>query len=265
MHNIGRTVRETYETTHENAYEFENDYRNEFETMNESDGEYEFEEEYEQSFQNEFEGETYETDQESPFNEMEEMELATELLEVQNEAELDHFIKKLMGRAAKGGGGGGFFKSNAGRALGGILKKVAGKALPLAGRIAGGFFGGPVGAQIGSKIGSFASRAFGLELEGLSQEDQEFAASRAFVRFGGLATRRAIGNRYWRSRPPYAVRYSLLGAARRYAPGLLLPPPYIYQDGYDDVYDPNNYEAAAAGTQSGRWVRREGRIIVQGV
>jgi hypothetical protein len=45
----------------------------------------------------------------------------------------------------------------------------------------GGFFGGPVGAALGGKLGSFAGRAFGLGLEGLSHADREFEMARRFV------------------------------------------------------------------------------------
>ncbi len=68
---------------------------------------------------------------------------------------------------------------------------MAKRALPLAGRAAGTFLGGPVGGAIGGKLASAAGKAFGLELEGLSPEDQEFEVAKRFVRFAGEATKKA--------------------------------------------------------------------------
>src|SRR5215470_18756434 len=84
--------------------------------------------------------ESYETPetQELPLQESLEMELASELLEVTNEEELDRFLGSLIGRAAKGLGR--IVRSPIGHALGGVLKRVAKVALPLAGKAVGGFF-----------------------------------------------------------------------------------------------------------------------------
>ncbi len=238
MHNIGKTVREAYETPGNEfeAAQFGQEFQempNEFEAGGPA-GEWEFE-------QNELPAETFSPELE--------MALAAELLEVQNEAELDRFLSKLM----KKGGGEQFAKSDSGKKVGGFLKNLAKKALPIAGRLAGGFFGGPLGAKIGGQIGQFASRAFGQELEGMSGEDREFALSRAFVRFGGNSIRNAVRNRHWRSRPAATSRAAIYQAARRFAPGLLYPsyPPYYPQQNYviaDDgvsTYNPDDYYETA--------------------
>lgn len=175
------------------------------------------------------------TEAESPFSEEEEMELAADLLEVTDEAELDQFLGKLAKRAW--GGIKRFAKSSVGRKLGGLLKGVARKALP----IVGGAFGGPAGAMIASGAG----KLFGLELEGMSQEDQEFEVARRFVRFAGAAAKKAA------AAPPTieplsAARAALTAAARQHAPGLLSG-------------------VVAAGTgRSGRWIRRGKTIILLG-
>jgi hypothetical protein len=83
------------------------------------------------------------------FNEAELMELAGELLEIDSEAELDQFLGKLIKRVGRGLGR--VIRSPIGRAIGGFLKGVAKKALPLAGTALGGVFGGPLGAQIGGE------------------------------------------------------------------------------------------------------------------
>src|SRR6266508_2088562 len=63
-------------------------------------------------------GETGET--ESPFSEMQELALASELLEVSSEAELEQFLGGLFNKVA--GAASQFARSDTGRALGGILK-----------------------------------------------------------------------------------------------------------------------------------------------
>ncbi|HSR11927.1 MAG TPA: hypothetical protein VLS90_10840 [Thermodesulfobacteriota bacterium] len=47
-----------------------------------------------------------------------------------------------------------------------------------------------MGAAIGSQAASWAGKVFGLEVEGLSPEDQEFKVSKPFVRFAAAARRR---------------------------------------------------------------------------
>src|SRR5262249_44975728 len=89
-------------------------------------GEFGYESEGNQEF------ETYnEYQQESPFSEAEEMELAAELLTVSNEAELEQFLGSLIRKASRAVGG--FIKSPIGQALGGALKGVAKQALPMLG------------------------------------------------------------------------------------------------------------------------------------
>src|SRR5262245_3766691 len=65
---------------------------------------------------------------EAVLTEADEVELATELLEVSDEAELDQFLGNLIKRA--GGAVGKFVSSPVGQAIGGVLKAAAKKALP---------------------------------------------------------------------------------------------------------------------------------------
>jgi hypothetical protein len=67
-----------------------------------------------------------------------------------------------------------------------------------------------------------AANLFGIELEGLSPEDQEYQTARRFVQFAAEATRRAMAARR-RLPPPAAARAGIVSAARRHAPGLLRP------------------------------------------
>ena len=287
MHNIGRTVQEAHEFEHEFENEFENEFEQEFEFENEFENEaheHEFEHEFEHEAhehelgsilgslfgEQEFEQEAHEQEfehefeHESPFNEAAEMELASELLSIRNEQEMEQFLGKLIRGATRAVSN--FARSNAGRALGGVLKRVAKVALPIAGKVAGGFIGGPAGAMLGSKLGSMAGKAFGLELEGLSAEDREFEVARAYVRFAGSAARRAARNRNFSSQPRKIVRRSVVGAARRWAPGLLTPIGAASNAyGYDNI---NNMDDDGSGNitgrTSGRWVRRGSTIILYG-
>ena len=182
----------------------------------------------------------------SPFSEVEEIDLASELLAITDEAELDQFLGGLMKRAAKAAGK--FMASPTGLALGGILKAAAKKALPIVGQAAGTFLGGPAGAALGGQLASLAGQKFGLEVEGLSQEDAQFEVARQFVRLGGAAAARATYARPGRE-PMSAAQAAMAAAARRYAPGLLGP----------------GASAGWGGGRSGRWIRRGRKIIVIGV
>jgi hypothetical protein len=160
--------------------------------------------------------------QSTVFNEDREMEFAARLLEVANEQELDYFFGDLIKGAANAIGS--VVKSPIGQAIGGVLKKVAGTALPLAGTALGGMVGGPLGAQIGGGLASMAGHALGLELEGLSAEDREFESARQFVRFAGETVRNALEASPGAN--PAAVAHSAaLDAARTYAPGLIASEP----------------------------------------
>jgi hypothetical protein len=158
-----------------------------------------------------------ELEAESPLNEAQEMELASELLEVSNEAELEYFFGKLARMAARGVKG--FVRSSGGRMLGGMLKGLAKKALPIAGAALGTAFGGPLGGKLGGSLGNWASGLFEMELEGLNHEDREFEVARQVVRLGAAAVNRAV--RTPRTvNPRVAARRAFTAAARLYAPGL---------------------------------------------
>ncbi|HEY2291504.1 MAG TPA: hypothetical protein VGM86_12460 [Thermoanaerobaculia bacterium] len=192
---------EIFESDYENSYEGEGDYEGEGES---------YEAETEWGAQGETGG--------SPFSQEQEMELAAELLSVSNEQELEQFLGDLFKKVGKVAGK--IVNSPVGKALGGALKQAAKTALPIVGSAVGGYFGGPMGAQLGGKLAAAGGQIFGLELEGLSNEDKEFEMSRRYVRFAGSAAMRAA--RYPRSMHPRRVaRAALVAAARRHAPGFL--------------------------------------------
>jgi hypothetical protein len=154
-------------------------------------------------------------DAESPLDDADEIEYASQLLEITSDEELDQFLGGLFKKVWKG-------VKKVGKPLGGILKGVAKVGLPIAGKVAGSFFGGPVGGMIGGQVGSAATKVFGLEVEGLSAEDQDFEIARRYVRFAAAAANKA-GRMPAGSDPTRAAQRAVRSAARRYAPGLLRP------------------------------------------
>ena len=191
----------------------------------------------------EFEGSEASAELESPLGEMEEMELASELLEVASQQDLEQFLGDVFNAAGRAVGN--FVRSDTGRALGGILsdslRSAAKQALPVVGRAIGGMAGsGDLGARAGSAVGTL----LGLELEGLSAEDREFETARQLVRFVGSAVGQAAAAP--RRIPPSVVaRTAASRAAQVYAPGLL---PRLQGRG------------TQLWPRGGRWVRR-GRTI----
>jgi hypothetical protein len=167
-------------------------------------------------------------------------DLAAELLSVSGEEELDQFLGKLVrgaGRLAK--------------RLAPLLKPIAKKLLPIAGRAVGTFFGGPVGGAVGGQLGSFATRLFEVDMESLEPEAQDMEVARRFVRLATAAANNAAGAPAGAD-PSRIVRNAMTAAARTYAPGLLRGPGAAIA-------------VVSSRPQTGRWFRRNGRIVVLGV
>jgi hypothetical protein len=171
---------------------------------------------------------------EAALGELHELELASQLLDVSDANELDRFLRTLILRAtsAKTGRPGG----DTLRALHALLRKASRKTVPAAARA--------LGAR--GEPSQLAGKRFGLELEGLSSEDQDFEVARRFVRFGACAARNAVnlcrragphdaaplrpGAGLHNAAPPRrragprdVARAAVIQAARRLAPGLLRP------------------------------------------
>ena len=263
MHDIDRTTREFESTMHEmqpemfefefEANEFENHENNEweFEALNhESQHEaYEMNEAYETNEAYEM-NEAYETNESTA--ETLEYELASEMLEVTNEYELDQFLGKALRRASQLARKG--LSSQLGSSLGSILKPLAKAALPQLATLAGTAFGGPLGGMVAKRLTSSAGNLFGLELEGLSNEDREFEVARRYVNLVNKATTNAL-----RANPvanPRAIAQAAVAtAARQIAPALRQAyPPAAYQN-----------QAPTGSHFRGTWVRRGRRIILYGV
>lgn len=185
------------------------------------------------------------------FDETAEMELAAELLGVTNEAELDQFLGGLIkhaGEALKKA-----IHSPLGHKLGGFLKGAVKKALPTVAGVAGTMLGGPLGGTLGGKLGSAAGDVFGLELEGLSPEDQEFETARQFVRFAGEAAKQAT-EVVPSDNPHEAARQAVVRAAQKLAPGLLRP---VAMSRAAEVADPK--------AKTGRWARQGRNVVLFGL
>jgi uncharacterized protein (DUF697 family) len=210
-----------------------------------------------------------ETIGEMPLNEAYEMELASELLSVSSEAELEQFLGGLIKKV------GGFMKGPVGKALGGALKGIAKKALPMVGGALGSFVAPGVGTAIGSQLGSAAGKLFGLELEGLSSEDREFEVARRVVRLTSSAAQKAA--QAPPHIPPHVVaKKAVLMAARKHAPGLVTacpvcaagaaaPPAQSLADTWTGLQPAAPAASWGGSSLSGRWIRRGGKIILFGV
>jgi hypothetical protein len=236
MHDLDRTLTEMESGYDEFEMNGETSFDGEFEY-----GSDEFETEPEQSY----------SDNEGVFDETEEMDLASELLSVSDEAELEQFLGKLIKRAGRAAGR--FVKSSAGQSLMGILKSAAKQALPMVSTA----LAGPLGGAVANQLTSLASDKFGLELEGMSPEDQEFEVARRYVRFAGAAAGNAA------RQPGMNGRDAAVQAARRFAPGFLRA-----NRGNGNVARSNSggsYDMSYGNVRSGKWIRRGRKILLLGV
>lgn len=193
------------------------------------------------------------------FSEAQEAELANELLSVNSEAELEQFLGDFLKKAAAVAGQA--IRSPIGQAVGGVLKGVAKKALPLAGGALGAYFGGPLGAKIGSGLASAAGDALGLEGESMEGEEREFEGARQFVRLAADTVNRATAAR---GADPRAIAQSAaMAAARQFAPGLL---GNAAGQGTQGTQGGQRGQAGANGSvQGGRWARHGRKIVLYGV
>lgn len=154
---------------------------------------------------------------EVPLSETQELELASDLLEVSSEQELEQFLGDVF--HGVGNALGQFVRSDTAQALGGLLKDAAAKALPVVGRAIGARIAPGRGGEWGGQLAQAAGPMLGLELEGLSPQDQEFEAARQFVRLAGAAANQALLAPA-ASSPDETARRAAAAAAERFAPGL---------------------------------------------
>ncbi len=204
---------------------------------------FEFQGEEEAETESEFQGER----EAGVFHEEELNELATELLSVSNDKELQQFLGDVFKKV--GSAVGSFVSSPVGQQLGGMLKGVAKQALPMVGSALGNMVVPGLGGMVGGKLASAAGQMFGLELEGLSHEDRDFEVSKQFVRLAADAAQSAA--QAAPNVPPAQIaKQAITEAAQKFAPGLL---------------GNGNGAVAASGASSGRWIRRGRKIVIYGV
>lgn len=227
---------------------------------------------------------------ESPFSENEVTDLAAELLGVSNDRELDQFLGSLLRRAAVAVGGALHLRML--HVLGGLVKGAVRRILPGIGRAFSGLVD-PAGRHVDQRgqIGQLApqlvpraSQLLGMELEGLSGEDQEFASAKQLVRLAGTAAAAAAADPS-RGNAGEAARQAMIQAAQVYAPGLLRSAPshgeVHHQSPHDHSHADSNHDCGCGGScggcggashggsgtqgKRGSWRRRGREIILEGV
>jgi hypothetical protein len=200
---------------------------------------------------------------ESPFNEQEEIDLASELMGVTSDAELDQFLGDLLKKASRVIHKVAPRVMRFARPLMGALKPVAKQALPWVGGALGGALGGSagtfalpgvgtvgggaLGTAAGTALGSALANALEMELGGLSPDEREFETARRFVRIAGSAVQQAAQAQP-NADPSAVAGNAVTAATRQHVPRLA---------------------TAASGDvptgHSGRWVRRGNKVILFGV
>jgi hypothetical protein len=144
-------------------------------------------------------------------------ELAAQLLDVTNEAELEGFLGRLVYSVVQRAGGP--VPATTGRALVAALRGTAERTLPTLTTALRDPLGPPNG--VGSSAAETAARVYGLELEGMSPEDRDYEIARQFLRFAQAVAVRAA------RAPAGSVDAAVAGVSRELAPGLLLDRPEI--------------------------------------
>jgi len=185
----------------------------------------------------------YESLEGGEISEQEELELAMELLSVQNEYEMEQFLGKLVRGIGRG-------LKAVGKVALPALKSLAKVALPIAGRALGSFIPIPgVGTMIGGAIGRAAANALELELAGMDPGQADIEKARRIVRtlrsaINELAATLGSGP------PETVVRSALASAVRRHIPGANVSAISAFAP------------AAAATAAGGRWWRRGNTIVI---
>jgi hypothetical protein len=174
-------------------------------------------------------------DYDDPFGEGAQLELAAELLEVSSDAELDEVLRDLIARAGRAVGK--FIDTPRGNAIGGILKGAAKRVISA--------------ITPDGRVTTDAARSFGLEIEGLSNEDREFEVARHYVDFAGEAVKNLALDATL-SNPGDAASAAVVEAAKSQAPGLLSG------EGKQTFVD-------ESGRRIGRWGRRGDKIVLHGI
>lgn len=219
----------------------------------------------------------------APLSEAAEVELAMELLGVSSEAEWEQFLGKMFKGIKKIGG-------KLLKPLGGVLKGLAKKALPVLGGALGSFIPIPgVGTAIGTALGSAVGKALELEFGEMESEEAELETARHIVRVAASTAQR-LADAPQGMAGDAAVRAALLAAARAHVPGFAANEAELmsqaeaeaedeaegqteYQAEYQGEYQgessfetgtPAAAPGAAGRAMTGRWQRRGRHIVLFG-
>jgi hypothetical protein len=184
--------------------------------------------------------------------EAQEIDLAAELISAGGEQELDQFIGRMFRRLGRA------LPSGLTRSLGGLLKGVAKRALPIVGGALGTIVAPGVGTAVGRALGSAAGNLFEIPEGEFPEGEMEFEVARRFVRLADEAIAQAAQMPPG-SDPQLAAREALRRAAATHAPGLASA--LGQRAAFAGAGAAGRMPAAGPRGRSGRWMRR-GRAII---
>lgn len=193
------------------------------------------------------------------FDEGESLELGAELLAANSEADLDQFLSGVLRRAA--GAVQRRLQPQVAQALGRLLKGAMHRLLPRTGRAMAWLRSSPGPGQLAEAAG----RILGVEMEGLSPEDQELVAAQQMMQLAGAAAAQAA-TQPRTSAPDSAARQALARAAQTFAPGLLQPAVASGQSSGKRACGCGGHGGCTCHqAQTGRWEQRGRSIVLYGV
>lgn len=178
-----------------------------------------------------------------PFSEAELDEMATDLLQIRDEAELDQFLPAILGAATKVLPF--LVKSPVGKALTGILKDAVISGVPALGGL---FRSRSRAPQIGSDVGAAVRSE--LDWEGVPADSHDIEAAKKIIAIGGSAARELA------QQPPNAPPQAVVDAVQNAAQQQGVPA---------NVPAPQDAPSPAEPPTSGRWFRRGRTIVLEGL
>ena len=184
--------------------------------------------------------------------EAQELALASEVLEISNEEELEQFLGDLW-NATKAAASKAYNSDVVKAAIPG-LKAVGVAVLPKAAGWLANRYAPGTGDMASAGVQAAVDQWLKEELEGLSGEDREFETARRYVRFVDDTFRRAAQTPD-RVSPPVAAQVVLRDAAREHVPGLV---PFLVQLRNGSPVGGSGVEAAASGS----WTRQGSLIVI---
>ncbi len=186
-------------------------------------------------------------------NEEQHAQMASALMDVNSEEELEYFLGDIISGVANTVGK--FISSPTGQALGQGLKAVAKQVLPIAGQALGDYVGGGAGGQIGGALGTAAAGA--LEMEA---EEMEWEAANTMVKIATDAVKKAA-EAPQTANPQAIAKKAIIEAAKIHAPHIVGALTGEGHEGGCGCHHPHHHGRHHAG----RWYRHGERIVLVGV